>query len=119
PIPEAVGRQATNVAPYSLSVLAGWQVPGIEGLVWNNRAVVSGRKPVTPDNAIELPSYWQWDTAVVYRNKVGGRSVTWRAGIDNVLDRRYWRDAPTQYWGGIYLFPAMPRTFRASMQIAF
>lgn len=119
PIPEAVGRQATNVAPYSLSVLAGWQVPGVEGLVWNNRAVVSGRKPVTPDNAIELPSYWQWDTAVVYRNKVGGQSVTWRAGIDNLLDRRYWRDAPTQYWGGIYLFPAMPRTFRASMQIAF
>ena len=119
PIPEAVGRQATNVAPYSLSVLAGWQVPGVEGLVWNNRAVVSGRKPVTPDNAIELPSYWQWDTAVVYRSKVGGQSVTWRAGIDNLLDRRYWRDAPTQYWGGIYLFPAMPRTFRASMQVAF
>jgi outer membrane receptor protein involved in Fe transport len=35
-----------------------------------------------------------------------------RAGIDNVTDRRYWREAPTQPWGATYLFPAQPRTYR-------
>lgn len=119
PIPDAVGKQATNVAPYTASVLAGWQLPGVEGLVWNNRLFLSGRKPVTPDNSIELPAFWQWDTALVYRTRLSGQSVTLRAGIDNVLDRRYWREAPTQYWGGIYLFPAMPRTLRASAQFSF
>lgn len=119
PIPEAVGRQAVNVAPYTASVFAGWRVPGVDGLSWNNRLFLSGRKPVTPDNAVELPSFWQWDTALVYRTRVSGQSVTLRAGIDNLLDRRYWREAPTQYWGGIYLFPAMPRTLRASAQFSF
>jgi len=36
-----------------------------------------------------------------------------------VLDRRYWRDAPTTYWGATYLFPAPPRTFRVSVQASF
>jgi outer membrane receptor protein involved in Fe transport len=35
--------------------------------------------------------------------------------VDNVTDRRYWREAPTQYWGGTYIFPAQPRTFRLSL----
>lgn len=117
--PATIGKQATNVAPFSASVIAGWQVAGVEGLTWTNRAIVSGRKPVTRDNTIELPSYWQWDSAFVYRNRMSGQAMTWRVGVDNVLDRRYWRDAPTQYWGGVYLFPAMPRTFRASVQMSF
>ena len=45
--------------------------------------------------------------------------ITWRAGIDNVFDRRFWREAPTTYWGGTYLFPAQPRTFRVSLQAGF
>ncbi|MFN8751728.1 MAG: hypothetical protein ACK5ZP_07130, partial [Betaproteobacteria bacterium] len=40
--------------------------------------------------------------------RADGRSFLWRVGIDNVLDKRYWREAPTQYWGGTYLFPAYP-----------
>ncbi len=81
-----LGASATNVAPVTVSVLAGWQVPGVEGLVWSNRLFYSSRKPVT---------------------------------VDNVFDRRYWREAPTQYWGGVYLLPAAPRTVRASLQITF
>jgi iron complex outermembrane receptor protein len=44
---------------------------------------------------------------------------TWRAGIDNLTDRTYWRDAPTQTWGAQYLFPAPPRTARAGVEVRF
>lgn len=115
----ALGKQATNVPRVSASVGAAWMVPGVDGLVWNNRFVYSGRKPVTRDNTIELPSFWQFDTGLAYRHRVSGNALTWRLGIDNLFDRRYWRDAPTQYWGGVYLFPAMPRTVRASVQMSF
>ena len=47
------------------------------------------------------------------------RQLTWRAGIDNVFDRHYWRDAPTTYWGGTYLFAAAPRTLRLSVTAGF
>jgi len=117
--PTEVGKRTTNVAPVSASVFAAWQVPGVEGLQWLNRAIFSGRKAVTRDNTVEIPGYGQWDTALNWRQRIDGRSVTVRVGVDNVLDRRYWRDAPTQYWGGVYLFPAYPRTLRASVQVGF
>ena len=44
-----------------------------------------------------------------------GNAVTWRAGVDNVADRRAWRESPYQF-GHAYLFPLEPRTFRVSVQ---
>jgi len=114
-----VGKRTTNVAPQAASVYGVWQLPGAPGLSWVNRVFYAGRKAVTNDNSIELPSYWQWDTAIAWRQRVGGTATTWRLGIDNVFDRGYWRDAPTQYWGATYLFPAQPRIFRASVQLAW
>ncbi|MEK9777026.1 MAG: TonB-dependent siderophore receptor, partial [Quisquiliibacterium sp.] len=117
--PALVGKRATNVAPAMLNLQAAWQIPGVDGLTWINRANYSGRKAVTRDNSVELPAYWQFDTGFVFRQRAGSSLLTWRLGIDNLFDRRYWRDAPTQYWGGIYLFPGMPRTARATVQYSF
>lgn len=115
-----LGASATNVAPFTASLVAGWQVPGADGLVWTNRLFYSSRKPVTEDNSVKLPSFWQLDTALSWQQRAGdGTALTWRLGVDNVFDRRYWREAPTQYWGGTYLLPAAPRTVRASLQISF
>lgn len=115
-----IGRSPTNVAPLTTSVATTWLVPGMEGLAWTQRVFHAGRKAVTADNAVELPSFWQWDTAVSFTQRTShGTLLTWRAGVDNVLDRRYWREAPTQPWGGTYLFAAMPRTFRVSLQARF
>ncbi len=117
--PALVGNRPTNVAPAAVSLLAAWQVPGASRLTWTNRVVYSGPKQVTADNSIELPWSWQLDTALAYRQPTASGLLTWRLGIDNLFDRRYWREAPTQYWGGTYLFPAMPRTLRASLQMTF
>jgi iron complex outermembrane receptor protein len=40
----------------------------------------------------------------------------WRAGVENVFDRRAWRETPTQY-GHVYLFPLAPRTWNASLRV--
>lgn len=117
--PALTGKRTPNVAPLTASIATTWAVPQVSGLDWTQRLQYSDRKAITRDNSIELPSYWQLDTWVSYRQKLASTQVTWRAGIDNVTDRRYWRDAPTQYWGGTYLFAAPPRTFRVSMTAAF
>ena len=117
--PAIVGQRVTNVAPFTASLAATWAVAGVRGLDWSNRLFYSASKPVTRDNAIELPAFWQLDTALSYTERRGANTVTWRLGIDNVFDRRYWREAPTQWWGGTYLFPAPPRSLRASVQVAF
>ena len=117
--PALEGQRTTNVAPVALSLLSAWQVPGASGLSWTNQLVYAGSKKVTADGSVELPSYWQLDTGLVYRQRTAGSQLTWRLSIDNLFDRRYWREAPTQYWGATYLFPAMPRTLRASVQMSF
>ncbi len=113
--PARVGRRTTNVAPFAASAAALWTVAAVPGLELNNLLTYSGRKPVTADNTVRLPSYWQWDLAAAYRWTAAGTLLRLSAGVDNVTDRRYWREAPTQYWGGIYLFPAQPRTARVSL----
>jgi iron complex outermembrane receptor protein len=117
--PTLIGKRTTNVAPFAASLAAAWKFDAVPGFELGNFLTYSGRKPVTADNAVELPSYWQWDIAGVYRWRRAGTRLELSAGIDNVTDRRYWREAPTQDWGGIYLFPAQPRTARLSLRASW
>ncbi len=113
--PALVGKRTPNVAPFAASLAAAWMLPAVAGLEVNNLLTYSGRKPVTADNAVELPAYWQWDIVARYRWLWSGTRLTLSAGVDNVTDRRYWREAPTESWGGTYLFPAQPRTARIAL----
>jgi len=115
--PELVGKRTTNVAPFAAALGASWQVPQAPGLTLGSLVTYSGAKPVLPDNSVSLSPYWQWDVAGAYRWRQGPALMTLRAGIDNVTDQRYWREAPTESWGGIYLFPAQPRVFRLSLAV--
>ena len=53
-----------------------------------------------------------------YVQPLGGSTLTWRAGVDNLFDRRAWRESPYQYEHA-YLFPTEPRTFHASIEAKF
>jgi iron complex outermembrane recepter protein len=112
-----VGKHSLNVAPVSLRVGAEWKIA--PQLKWQNSLDYSGKKPVTRDNTIELAPSYQWDTSISYKQAIAPLNLTWRAGINNVLDKRYWKEAPTQYWGGTYLFAAEPRTFRVSVSASY
>jgi iron complex outermembrane receptor protein len=113
--PAEVGKRTTNVAPFAASAGVAWTAPSVPGLELLGFVNYSGRKPVTADNSVELPSYWQLDIAATYRWLWSGTRMTLAAGIDNLTDRAYWREAPTQPWGGIYIIPAQPRLARLSI----
>lgn len=113
--PSLVGKRTTNVARFAAALAALWKIDAVPGLQLDNLFTYSSGKPVTADNSVELPSYWQWDIAASYQWRWSGAQMRLAAGIDNVTDRSYWREAPTQSWGGIYLFPAQPRSARVSL----
>ena len=117
--PSWIGHATTNV-PHLASVLrAAWQPPVLRGLTVSNQLTYSGHKAVLPDGSVDIASAWQWDQAMQYRVVAASSTWTWRAGIDNLTDRRYWREAPTAPWGAQYLFPAAPRTARAGIEVRF
>jgi iron complex outermembrane receptor protein len=77
-----------------------------------------GGREVLPDNTARIPGWTRYDLGARYVQAAGGTMLTWRAGVDNVFDRRAWREAPYQY-DHAYLFPLAPRTFHASVEAKF
>lgn len=75
-----------------------------------------GARPVLPDNSISLPGWTRWDGGLRWTQPWGARSLIWRLSIDNLTDRRAWREAPYQF-DHSYLYPLAPRTWRASVEL--
>jgi iron complex outermembrane recepter protein len=117
--PAQVGQRVTNLPRLKASVFADYKIAAMPGLSVNALANYENGKTVTADGSVELPSAWQLDAGLSYLQRIAGKETLWRLNIENLTNRAYWREAPTTYWGGIYLFAATPRTLRASVTVEF
>ena len=110
-----------NVAPWSTHLLHRWPIAD-SAWQWQNRLYAVGPKPVllgaesAAELALALPSRWQWDSAISWQQSMARLRLRWTLAATNLLDRADWREAPTQSWGGTYLFPVQPRSFRLAVQ---
>jgi iron complex outermembrane receptor protein len=117
--PALVGQRITNVPRSKTSLFADYKLRNVQGLAINALLTAEQGKRITADGSLGLPDAWQIDLGLRYQQHWGKRMAQWNLVIENLTDRNYWREAPTQSWGGIYLFPATPRTARASLSIDF
>jgi iron complex outermembrane receptor protein len=90
---------------------AAWKVAAVPCLELEGFASHEGERAVLADNSIMLPAWTRLDAALSYSRPWGGASTTWRLLVDNVTDKRYWRESPYQF-GHVYLYPGAPRTLR-------
>lgn len=117
--PSLVGQRVTNVPRLKSSLFADYKIAALPGLAVNALATFESSKTATADGSVELPSAWQLDAGLAYTQRSAGKSTLWRLNVENLTNRNYWREAPTTDWGGIYLFPATPRTLRLSVTLDF
>lgn len=75
-----------------------------------------GRRFATPDNGIAVPAWTVVDAGLRYMQGMGQQTWIWRAAVDNLANRRAWRESPWQFEHS-YLYPLAPRTFRTSLEI--
>jgi len=112
--PTLNGLQPVNVPQTMLKLQARQDLlPGVQlqgGLVYE------GPRAVLPDNSVFIPGWTRLDLGARIEQNWGKQLLIWRAGIDNLADRRAWRESPYQY-DHVYLYPLAPRTFRASLEI--
>lgn len=113
-----VGAIPTNVPDRSVKLLADYAVAALPGLSVLANMAYEGPREVFPDDSARIPGWTRWDLGARYTQAMRGGSLTWRAGVDNLFDRRAWREAPYQYEHA-YLFPIEPRTFHASVEAKF
>jgi iron complex outermembrane receptor protein len=83
-----------------------------------------GRRPIDDINSAWTPAYDIVDLAARYTRVILGRPTTWRVGVNNVGDVRYWSTlGPGNITGtnvGSYTAHlGSPRTVAASMTVAF
>jgi len=117
--PALVGQRVTNVPRAKASLFADYKIAALPGLAINALATYETGKTATADGSVELPRAWQLDAGLRYQTQLAGKSTLWRLHVENLTNRTYWREAPTTYWGGVYLFASTPRTVRASVTVDF
>jgi iron complex outermembrane receptor protein len=112
------GLRPPNVPDGALALLASYAFSGTPGLSVLANMTWEGEREVLPDNSVQIPAWTRFDLGARYAQSVGTGTLVWRVGVDNVFDRRAWRESPYQY-DHVYLYPLEPRTWRASVEANF
>jgi iron complex outermembrane recepter protein len=111
----SVGSVPLNVPKFVLRGMAEYRYTSLPGLRTGVRVSHEGQRNVTEDGNIQLPAWTTLDATAHYDTKLNNVASTWTLAIDNLEDKRYWRESPKQF-GHYYLYPGAPRTLRASVQ---
>jgi len=73
-----------------------------------------GGMAVDAANTQFVPAYTTFDASAKYETRIGGEDVTFRAGVNNLLNRHYWMSS----WG-YFVLPSATRTFVANATLVF
>jgi iron complex outermembrane receptor protein len=112
------GKRPTNVPARTLKLQAAYNVAALPGLALLGFVTHEGDRAVLPDNSLTIGSWTRLDLGLRYATTVAARTVTLRAGVDNVANRRAWKESPYQF-SHVYLYPLAPRTAHASVGVQF
>ena len=111
------GLRPTNVPDWVLRLNAAYKITTVPGLQVTAHISHEGKRAVLPDNSVNIPAWTRLDVGASYRTKIANTQTTWSFGVDNVMNKSYYKESPHQF-GHAYLFPGSPRTARLSVQIA-
>lgn len=109
------GNDAPGTAPLAANLGLEWDLPGLAGLTLSGRVIHTGAQYVDNANTLRMPSWTRLDLGARYATRIAGKTLTLRASVHNVADRRYWEGA---YMSG-YVSPAAPRAFLLAASMDF
>ncbi|MCD0416697.1 TonB-dependent siderophore receptor [Rubrivivax sp. JA1024] len=114
------GLRPENVPARTLRLGADWRVPQAGGLLLQADLRAESDRAVLPyDDSVRIPGWASVDLGARWTQPLAdGRAITWRAGVDNVFDRKAWKESPYQF-DHVYLYPLQARTWRASASLKF
>ncbi|PHX39758.1 TonB-dependent receptor [Pseudomonas sp. NZIPFR-PS5] len=110
-------HQAINVPKFRGSLSADYALP-IQGLALLGGVQYSASKYANREGSVKVDDYAVFNAGSRYSTKIEGYDTVLRLTVDNLFDKRYWRDAG-EYLGDDYLFLGAPRTVRVSATVNF
>ncbi len=100
------------------SLYGDYALPWFDGLAVLGGVQYSGKKYANQQGEVEVGSYAIFNIGSRYTTRIDGYDTVFRLSVDNLFDKRYWRDAG-EYMGDNYLFQGAPLTARLSASINF
>ncbi|MDC8786720.1 TonB-dependent siderophore receptor [Roseateles koreensis] len=115
--PTLNGLRPVNVSENNLRLQGRQNIEALPGLQLQMGLIYEGPRAVLPDNSLQIGGWTRLDAGIRLDQNFGQHLATWRVGVDNLSDRRAWRESPYQY-GHVYLYPLAPRTWRTSFEMS-
>ena len=112
------GHQALNVPKLRASLYGDYALPGFDGLALLGGVQYSGRKYANRQGEVQTGAYAIFNVGSRYSTRIEGYDTVFRLTVDNLFDKRYWRDVG-EYLGDGYLFQGAPLSARLSATIDF
>ncbi|MEX5384196.1 TonB-dependent siderophore receptor [Cronobacter muytjensii] len=112
------GNDAVGVPRFAMRVGSEVDIAPVEGLTASAWVNHTGAQYANAANTRKLDDFTTLDLGVRYRMTLNDQQnvVTWRAGVDNVTNEKYWSTVESS---GIYLYQGKPRTLKLSMSYDF
>lgn len=110
------GKNAVGVANFYTVLGAEYDIKPVEGLTALARVTHSGSQYVDEANTKKLGSYTTLDLGLRYRMKVQQNDMTWRLGVENVTNKKYWSGVESS---GTYIYQGNPRQLKLSVAYDF
>ncbi|MDB5766155.1 MAG: tonB-dependent siderophore receptor family protein [Collimonas fungivorans] len=112
------GHQAINVPRLRTALYASYTLPQVTGLTLLGGWQYSASKAATREGDVNVPAYSVFDAGLRYKTSLAGHPAVLRLSVDNLFDKRYWKDVG-EYFGDSYLHLGAPRSARLSLQYDF
>ncbi|MDR7015528.1 TonB-dependent siderophore receptor [Acinetobacter sp. 3657] len=112
------GHQTQNVPKVRLASYLSYQVPQVDGLRLLTGMQYSSSKYANKSGTAKVSGYTVFNVGTAYNFRAYGYDNTLRFNVDNVFNKKYWRDAGS-FFGDDYLFLGAPRTAQLSWNVSF
>lgn len=84
------GNTAVGVARINANLGGEWDTPFLPGMTLTARLIYTGDQYLDQANTREIPDWTRMDIGARYVVETGGKTVTLRANVENLFDKRYW-----------------------------
>ena len=117
-VTEYQGHQTQNVPTVRFASHLSYSLPQVEGLRLLAGMQYSSSKYANKAGTVKVPSFTVFDVGSAYNFRAYGYENTLRLNVDNLFNKKYWRDAGS-FFGDDYLFLGAPRSAQFSWTVNF
>lgn len=112
------GHQTQNVPKLRATAQLSYKVPSVEGLRLLSGMQYSSSKYANKEATAKVGGYSVFNIGAAYKTNFAGHDTTFRFNIDNLFNKKYWRDVGP-FMGDDYLFLGNPRAAQFSTTFNF